>query len=209
MEIRKLRPVDPRKQLLEYAIENFTKFGSKRFSMDDLAQSLAISKKTIYRYFGSKEELVQESLGFYLDKIRANITDHIRENPNEQEPLSTIIHIYGQGLIALQEFNPSFLHGLAKYYPLAFEDYNQFKSDIVWDIVCPLLKKAQDLGQVRANVKVELVCQLFLSRLEDTVYSKTDLFDQYTLAELLDHIVINNLRGILSLDYLKNCPLEP
>ena len=36
-----------KKDILAYAIENFTKFGSKRFSMDELAKSLGISKKTL------------------------------------------------------------------------------------------------------------------------------------------------------------------
>lgn len=200
--------MDSRKELLEYAIENFTKFGSKRFSMDELAQSLGISKKTIYKHFNSKEELVTESLQLFLEKIKGNVDHYILENPNEDQPLSTIIFIYKQGLIFLQEINPSFLHGLDKYYPKAFELYSDFKKDIVWNTVCPLLKKAQSIGQVRKDVKVELVCMLFLSRMEDTVYSNSNLFDEYSIQELLEHIIINNLRGILSLDYLKSCPLE-
>ncbi|WP_192938320.1 MULTISPECIES: TetR/AcrR family transcriptional regulator [Flagellimonas] len=201
--------MESRKELLEYAIENFTKFGSKRFSMDELAQSLGISKKTIYKHFGSKEELVTESLRFFLGKIRSNVDNYMLENPNEDQPLSTIIFIYKQGLMVLQEMNPSFLYGLDKYYPKASELYSDFKKDIVWNIVCPLLKKAQKIGQVRADVKVELVCMLFLSRMEDTVYSNSSLFDEYSIQELLEHIIINNLRGILTLDYLQTCcPLE-
>lgn len=200
--------MDGRKELLGFAIENFTKFGSKRFSMDDLAQSLGISKKTIYKHFGSKEELVTESLRFFLGKLKNNVDNYMVEHPNEEQPLSTIIFIYKQGLMALQEINPSFLHGLDKYYPKAFELYQDFKKDIVWNMVCPLLKKAQKIGQVRADVKVELVCMLFLSRMEDTVYSKSNLFDEYSIQELLEHIIINNLRGILSLEYLKTGPLE-
>ncbi|MDC6385288.1 transcriptional regulator, TetR family [Flagellimonas taeanensis] len=200
--------MDTREELLEFAIENFTKFGSKRFSMDELAQSLGISKKTLYKHFGSKEELVTESLRFFLEKIRSNVDNYMLENPNEDQPLSTIIFIYKQGLMVLQEMSPSFLYGLDKYYPKASELYSEFKKDIVWNIVCPLLNKAQTMGQVRQGVKVKLVCMLFLSRMEDTVYSNSSLFDEYSIQELLEHIIINNLRGILTLDYLKTCPLE-
>ena len=200
--------VETKKIMLEHAMENFSKFGSKRFSMDELAQGLGISKKTLYKQFGSKEELVTQSLGFYLGKIKNDLDRYMLENPNEQEPLYTIIHIYRQGLMALQQINPTFLHGLDRYFPKAFAHYNQFKSDIVWDICCPLLKKAQRLGQVRSQVNVDLVCLLFLSRFEEAVHSKSDLFDKYSLSELLDHLVINNLRGILTLEYLQNCPLE-
>ena len=195
--------VEGKNDILVYAIENFPKFGSKRFSMDELAKNLGISKKTLYKHFGSKEELVKESLSYYFGKIRAKIDDYMLSNPNEEQPLITIIYIYRQGLVTFQEINPSFLHGLNKYYPKAYEVYSQLKQDIVWDVVCPLLQKAQQLNQVRGNVNVELVCTLFLSRMEETVYSKANLFDEYSINELLDHIIINNLRGILTLEYLQ------
>ncbi|MDF0707070.1 TetR/AcrR family transcriptional regulator [Flagellimonas okinawensis] len=200
--------VEDRKDILVYAIENFTKFGSKRFSMDELASNLGISKKTLYRYFGSKEVLVRESLTYYFDKILADINKYILENPNEEQPLTTVIYIYKQGLMTFQEINPSFLHGLNKYYPKAYQQYSQLKEDIVWNMVCPLLLKAQKLGQVRKNVNVELVCVLFLSRMEEIVYSKPNLFDDYSIHELLEHIIINNLRGILTLSYLQKSPLQ-
>nr|WP_297784212.1 TetR/AcrR family transcriptional regulator [uncultured Allomuricauda sp.] len=200
--------IEGKKEILAYAIENFTKFGSKRFSMDELAKSLGVSKKTLYKHFGSKEILVQESLSYYFGKIRANIDGYMLKNPNEEQPLITIIYIYRQALMTFQEISPSFLHGLNKYYPKAYEVYSQLKHDVVWEIVCPLLKKAQALEQVRKNVKVELVCSLFLARMEETVYSRANLFDEYSIHELLDHIIINNLRGILTLAYLQKSPLQ-
>lgn len=200
--------LENKKDILAYAIKNFTKFGSKRFSMDELAHDLGISKKTLYRYFDSKEELVSESLGFLLNKVRANLDDYMNQNPNENEPLSTVIYIYKLGLMTLQEINPSFLYGLAKYYPDAYRTYSNFKKDIVWDLVCPLMKKAQKLRQVRKEVKIELVCMLFLSRMEEMVYSSPTLFEEYSIQELLEHIIINNLRGVLTLEYLTTSPLE-
>ena len=176
--------------------------------MDELASNLGISKKTLYKHFNSKEKLVKESLQYYLGNIKANVDNYILENPNEEKPLTTIIFIYKQGLITFQEINPAFLYGLHKYYPEAYAIYSQLKKDIVWDIVCPLLQKAQRLGQVRKNVNVQLVCTLFLSRMEETVYSKPNLFDEYSIHELLEHIIINNLRGILTLEYLQKSPLQ-
>ncbi|GLU43365.1 TetR/AcrR family transcriptional regulator [Allomuricauda sp. NBRC 101325] len=200
--------IEGKNDILAYAIENFTKFGSKRFSMDDLAKHLGISKKTLYKYFSSKEELVQESLTYYFGKTLSNIDQYMLENPNNGQPLNTVIYIYKQGLIIFQELNPSFLHGLNKYYPNAYEFYSKIKSNIVWDIVNPLLKKAKELGQIRKNVNIDLVCSLFLARMEETVYSKDNLFQEYSIHELLDHIIINNLRGILTLEYLQTNLLD-
>ncbi len=200
--------LDEREEIVGHALENFTKFGSKRFSMDELAQSLGISKKTLYKHFDSKEELVSESLGLLLGRIKMKIQYFMAEQSDANEPLSTIIYIYKLGLITFQELNPSFLFGLAKYYPKAFSVYSDFKKDIVWQQVFPLLKRGQELGQIRKSVNVELVCALFLSRMEDIVNSKANLFEEYSIQELLEHIIINNLKGILTLDYLVSSNLK-
>ena len=40
-------------ELMKTAIDSFTKFGSKRYTLDELASSIGISKKTIYKHFRS------------------------------------------------------------------------------------------------------------------------------------------------------------
>ena len=61
--------------------------------MDELAKNLGISKKTLYKHFSSKEKLVAESLRYYLDKTSADINQYMVQNPNEEQPLTTIIYI--------------------------------------------------------------------------------------------------------------------
>ena len=67
--------MENQEEFLEFAISKFLKFGSKRFTLDDLAHEMGISKKTIYRYFSSKEEIVQESLKYLLTGVQTEITE--------------------------------------------------------------------------------------------------------------------------------------
>ena len=48
--------VEMKEKILEAAIEEFEKKGLK-FTMDDIAKNLAISKKTLYAVFQNKEEI--------------------------------------------------------------------------------------------------------------------------------------------------------
>ena len=57
-----------KQELLECSITNFIKFGSKRFSMNELASQLGISKKTIYKHFKTKDELITKGVRFIIDK---------------------------------------------------------------------------------------------------------------------------------------------
>ena len=45
-------------KILETALHLFFRFGIKAITMDDIAKEMGISKKTIYRFFGEKDDIV-------------------------------------------------------------------------------------------------------------------------------------------------------
>ena len=51
-----------KQRLLSIAMQEFLQFGFSRISMDDLALRMGMSKKTLYKYYPSKEELVRAVL---------------------------------------------------------------------------------------------------------------------------------------------------
>lgn len=192
--------MENQEEFLEFAISKFLKFGSKRFTLDDLAHEMGVSKKTIYRHFSSKEEIVQESLKYLLNKVQNEITEAIEKEKNN--PIQGIISIYRIGLNNLKKFSPSFLLGLQKYYPKANELFNGFRASVIHDNVLALLQQAQIKGQIRQNVNLALTSHIYLNRLEYMLFSTHNLFDKYTSSELLEHLIINNLRGIATESYV-------
>ena len=49
-------------QILKAAKELFTKYGFKKVSMDEIANKAGVTKKTVYSYFNSKEDLLKEEI---------------------------------------------------------------------------------------------------------------------------------------------------
>ena len=49
---------DIKQRIVEEAFKLFSQFGIKNVTMDEIARQMGASKKTIYQYFESKEELV-------------------------------------------------------------------------------------------------------------------------------------------------------
>ena len=58
-----------RDEILEGTLHIFNQKGLK-FTMDDIASSLKISKKTIYTVFNDKEELFLAMVDFLFDSIK-------------------------------------------------------------------------------------------------------------------------------------------
>ncbi|MCX6165394.1 MAG: TetR/AcrR family transcriptional regulator, partial [Ignavibacteriae bacterium] len=58
--------------ILKFAGEKFYKDGFNKISMDEIASQLHISKKTIYKYFPSKDKLIESLIDcnceYHLDK---------------------------------------------------------------------------------------------------------------------------------------------
>ncbi|MBJ7880942.1 TetR/AcrR family transcriptional regulator [Gelidibacter salicanalis] len=187
--------------LLECSILNFTQFGSKRFTLDELARSLGISKKTIYKYFDNKEDLVTQSLSYLLDKYLAEI-DTIVSDANE-DPIVKIILIYKKGFEYLKHFKPSFLFGIKKYYPKADKVFTHFSEQLVHGTILSLLKNALDKGLLQKHVQINLICDLYFMRIDNIAFKNDNLFDVYSSDAILQHLIIFNLKGVV-IDGYKN-----
>ncbi len=181
--------------LLECSILNFTQFGSKRFTLDELASSLGISKKTIYKYFDNKEDLVSQSLSYLLDKYRADIEGIVKDTT--EDPLVKIILIYKKGFDYLKHFKPSFLFGIKKYYPKADKVFNDFSSQMVHGTILSLLTEAKEKGYLQEKVQIKLICDLYFLRIDNIAFKNDNLFDVYSSEVILQHLIVFNLKGIV------------
>ena len=60
-------------QIIEVARELFHKFGFKKVSMDEIARESGVTKKTIYRYFDSKEALLEYFIQEEIQNMKAEL----------------------------------------------------------------------------------------------------------------------------------------
>lgn len=186
-------------ELLKCSITKFTQLGSKHVTLDDLASSLGISKKTIYTFFDTKEDLVTASLENLLNEYKEDINGIV--NSNGKDPILCVILIYQRGFAYLKYIKPSFLFGLEKYYPKAINVFNDFIENLSNNIVYKLLKQAQEAGNIKKEVNLKLIVSIYFSRIDKLVFKKKNLFELYPKEELFEHLVIFNLKGILTSKY--------
>ncbi|MEZ4801339.1 MAG: TetR/AcrR family transcriptional regulator [Gelidibacter sp.] len=187
-----------KQDVLKCSVTNFTKFGSKRFTMDELANELGISKKTIYKYFESKEDLVAESVIFLIENFKDDIQTIVA---SQNEPITSIILIYQKGFEHLKNFKPSFIFGLKKYYPKANTVFDDYRDSFTQTTIYNLLVEAKSAGIIKPEVNLNLFCELYFKRFEEIAFKNNNLFDIYSNHELLNHLIVYNLKGIVSEGY--------
>jgi len=63
------RKEQKKKSILQASLDLFMKYGIQKVSISEIAKEAQVSQVTIYNYFGSKNELIQEVIIFYVDKV--------------------------------------------------------------------------------------------------------------------------------------------
>ncbi len=183
-------------EYIEQALLLFSKYGCKRVGMDDVAETLGISKKTLYEVFENKNNLVQESVSLLLNRTHDKISRFILISDQEPNPFNNIIHIYNVGLKELRNLSPTFFYSLKKYYPQSYILYDNFTQAVVWTYVLDLLEVAKNKGLLKDNINLKLICELFLIRINEVILPNRDFFDSYSTEELLEHLIMVPLHGI-------------
>jgi AcrR family transcriptional regulator len=82
----RLPAAERRQQLLDVAVEMFSKQGYSNTAMNDIAVAAGVTKPVLYQHFGSKRDLFLELLRELGGRLRAELADSVAEagNPREQ-----------------------------------------------------------------------------------------------------------------------------
>ncbi|MBE5912737.1 MAG: TetR/AcrR family transcriptional regulator [Pseudobutyrivibrio ruminis] len=132
-------------RILEGALKVFREKGPK-FTMDDIASEMKMSKKTIYTIFTDKNELMCEMMNFAFDLIKESEDKIYYDNSLTRiEKIRSILSVLPESYYG---FEYTAMHQLATKYPKAYE-IMQERLDSGWDKTIDLLKGGIAEGEIR------------------------------------------------------------
>jgi len=174
-----------RKKIIHKSADLFLNYGFKSVTMDDIAQEMGISKKTIYVHFVNKTKLV-EAVTFELFEIICNGIDHICDvsiNPIEE---LYDIKMFVMHHLKNEKSSPQFQ--LKKYYPQIYQALKEKQFEKMHDSVKESLQKGVDTHLFRANIDIEFISRMYFNGMtgikDNTIfpqklYSKNYLMESY------------------------------
>jgi AcrR family transcriptional regulator len=130
-------------------MELFAKKGCKTITMDDIAASLGISKRTIYENFTDKESLLEACLHDFYDNDELNIMQVLHSSDNIIVAIFKLLENTSKFLFQLK-FN--FFNEMQKYYPETFNKTVLVYKQRFIENTEKLLQKGKTDGIVRKEV---------------------------------------------------------
>ncbi len=182
-------------RILEKATELFITLGFKSVTMDDIANNLGISKKTLYKHFSNKTELVDETTNHMFNTISLGIDDICASALN---PIAEIFEIKNLMMRHLKDEKSSPQHQLQRYYPNTFRALKKKQFKKMQECTVENIKKGKEQGLYRVDLDIDFVTRIYFigaMGIKDKDYFP---LKDYSMSTLTNYFLEYHLRGICS-----------
>jgi AcrR family transcriptional regulator len=184
-----------KEKILEKATDMFLNYGFKSVTMDDIANKMGISKKTIYANYENKPDLVEACTANLFCVIVEGINDIIASRKN---PIEELYEIKKFVMMRLKDEKSSPQYQLQKYYPKIFEALRVKEYEVMLDCVIDNIKRGLELGIYRGNINVDFVSRIYYSGVfaikDNSIFPNTE----FKMTTLEDYFLEYHLRGIVT-----------
>lgn len=134
-----------KESILEATILVFNEKGLK-FTMDDIAGKVGMSKKTIYTVFCDKETLFLETVDFCFDKIKASEEEVLKDETHTTvQKIRRILGVLPEGY---RDIDYQKLYILKDKFPKIYQKVEQ-RLESGWESTIQLLEQGMREGSVR------------------------------------------------------------
>lgn len=192
---------DPKLQMiLERTVDLFYEYGIRNLNMDDISRHLKISKKTLYQYVKSKEDLIGKLFQYHEMKWNKEFA-HIKE-----EKLNAIDILLKASLLVSEEMSrldPKLKFEMMKYYQPVFDKFMEKRTNYIFDQLKRNIEKGKAEGLYRADVNEQLVASLYVRNLVDMHNKDYCFVENITFEQIFETMFENHIRAISSPEGIK------
>lgn len=184
-----------KEQIIQAARELFHQFGFKKVSMDEIAKKAGVTKKTIYMYFNSKEDLLK----YFIQEEISNM-EKIVQKVEEQN--LDFFETVNQAIYEILQYrkHQNFLNIIAKEAewlknPVIIDNLNLIDNKIQ-NYIRKKLQKAQENGEIKCpdlDITTFLIYKMYISLIIEWNDKEKDL-DEQMIAQSISKILKNGLR---------------
>lgn len=176
-------------KIMETAMKAFRTQGVRRVRMDDIAEELSISKRTVYEIFGTKERLVYECVVKYKEDESSKLSELAAHCLNVMEIL---LIIYKRRIENTKRTNILFYLDLRRYSSVMqlLKERNEYNRELCQRFI----KRGIEEGYFRPSLDAQLTSLVFdaLGR----YLMDNHLYERYSIEEIYYNLVFVSLRGM-------------
>ena len=186
---------DTGSRIKQKAHELFMQYGLRSVSMDDIANGMGISKKTIYQYYADKDELVDAVVESEFKKNETLCELDTKKSVNAVEEIFMAMDMM---VDLFRNINPSFIFDMQKYHPKAFLKFEQYKNNSLFNLVRNNILRGINEQLYRDDIDVDIVARFRVHSLLLAFNPEFNSTLKKSISEIAKELIIHFLFGLVS-----------
>jgi TetR/AcrR family transcriptional regulator, cholesterol catabolism regulator len=153
-----------RQRIVGAARAHFFSHGFRSVTMDDLAEELGISKKTLYAHFPGKFDLLEAVLSDKLRGVEATLKQVMHADPDDFP--ATLRNLLTGTHRELDEIKPPFVRDMRQKAPEVFRLVERRRAALIQRYMGKFFVDGQRLGMVRKDIPARLIVEILLAMVQ-------------------------------------------
>lgn len=184
--------MDKKDLIAEFVFSNYLSKGNFSFSMDEIALNLAMSKKTIYRNFTSRDEMLSYCVQSFFRKIEKRFSKLSEQEFHTEQEFRKLIHDWFAVITDLaSNFDLSAIEKVQYRHPELWKILNNNRERLLKIYFMKVIRKAADYGLIKKEIPVPLL-----------VLTITSLINNLAVPEIIlqhggIHVFVNFITSII------------
>lgn len=186
-----------RKKIVETALQMFNSRGCRSTTMDDIASALHMSKRTLYEYFATKEELLEACLMTIHTSIERC---HRQAYSKGDEPL--LMALYMIKMNTMRNIgHQRLIEDTERYYPELHDRFFKVHTQAFRDMIVRTLQYADRCHYLRSDIDKDTAATFICNMVQQRRLSEVEDKDAYV--QNISKICFTYLRGMLNVETIE------
>lgn len=189
-----------REIIVEHVANMFVNQGVKAVRMDDIAQELSISKRTLYELFGDKEELLYLCIKHFMEDGRTRRQKQIKEVDNDLEKMILSL----RDMISVAPTSARMRRNIKRFYPTVFK---RIEDDVYQDSRDDLkhwLGKCVEKGYMMPTSNCDFVVKVLYESVQGIMVSENiDNNNTMSIISMITYSLVIFIRGLCTIEGIK------
>ena len=148
-----------KERIKQKADELFMRYGIKSITMDEIANQLGISKKTIYQEFGDKDELVDDVI---CEILSGNQQRCLQDRSQAVDAIHEVFLAMEMIQEMFENMNPTILYDMERNHPATFQKFQQHKYKFLYQVIKENIERGKKEELYRSDINTEVIARVRL-----------------------------------------------
>lgn len=185
-----------REKIIEIARQKFFADGFVKTSIDEIAREYHISKKTIYKHFKSKDDLLTSIVKDFTGKVTNSIIEIMKTRKNSIEKLIDVLNLIQN---SIRQLSFRYIDDIQKHKPKLWGHIEKFRKENLEKIVYQTIEEGKKEGLFN-DVNPDIVFRIFYGAVRNVISPEFLITSPISRDEAIDETFEILLNGVLTND---------